>query len=74
MHMTNSHTSSLESGHTKIAGGFVPERMDDNTSDLAFFGFKGPSLRTFNDDTPVSPKGTVPKHVNRQSNMRKHSM
>ena len=34
-----------------MAVGFDPERKNDDASDLSFFGFKEPSLRTSNDDT-----------------------
>ena len=44
MRIIYTHTSSAcESGHTKSAEDFNPDKMDDNTADLAFFGFKEPS-------------------------------
>ena len=42
MRITNQHTSSWESGQTKTADDFDPDNIDDNASDLTFFGFKEP--------------------------------
>jgi len=55
LRITNQHTSSSwESVQTKTAEDFDPERVDDNSLDLFFFGLKKPSLRTSYDDTPIS--------------------
>jgi len=56
MRIINKRTSSsCESGQTKVEDDFDPARIEDKASDLAFFGFNEPSLRTSNDDTPISP-------------------
>ena len=56
MRIILTHTSSsCESGHTKTAEDFDPNKMEDNTDDLAFFGFKEPSLRTSKEETSISP-------------------
>ena len=39
----------------KTADDLDPDNIDDNASDLAFFGFNEPSLRTSTDETPISP-------------------
>ena len=37
-------SSSLEFWHNKTAEDFYPDKMDDNTANLDFFGFEEPSL------------------------------